>query len=313
MLRLLTSVVVVALLSGCEFAAPGEFASDESATAQALTLGTVSPLEGTPGSSDTLWEINGERVMFRGSWIVPLSLTVGEVVPAITAEIADTAKTCPLCADDTAVVMTLVSTSGGVSTALAQTTSNSSGTVQTLTLATSHVVTSSESLQLRYGTFAVFPDPANRMDMVGAIQVGAVDVETIVVSPSFAQPSPGTTMTYDVEPSLPGVGFSGGLGITVPLALPVGARVNAVRAFVRDNTAGPTRLFAYLLSHSMTGTFSPIVASSITSGSGSSQTLALGPVFDPIQKGNAYDLVVVYNRGNALSYLSGVEIDIVRQ
>lgn len=311
MLRLLMSVVVVSLLSGCEVAGLGDptLATSE----QAHTIGAVSPLTGTPGSSTTTWEVDGDRVMFLGSWVIPMSLPVGDVVPTITAQVADTAKTCPLCSDDTAVVMQLVSTSGGVSTTLAQTTSNSSGTVQTLTLTTSHVVTATESLQLRYFTFSVFPDPAERLAMVGAIQVGALDVETIVVSPSFAQPSPGTTMTYDVEPSIPGVGFSGGLGITVPLTLPVGARVNAIRAFVRDNTAGPTRLFAYLLSHTMTGTFSPIAGSAISSGSGASQTLAMGPVQDPIQKGHAYDLVVVYNRGNALSYLSGVELDIVRQ
>lgn len=122
------------------------------ATAQQdlVTGYTINPATGWADTGST-WTVGPSSVSGLGAWNVELSLPVGSTVPTISASIIDSTSSV--------VAMMLVSyvgssftVLGGSSfTVLGQATSNGTG-AQTLTVATSHVVTSTESLVVRFTT-----------------------------------------------------------------------------------------------------------------------------------------------------------------
>lgn len=304
MLRLLTSVVVVALASACDVAAPGEFATNESVTAQALTLGTISPTSGHAELSTTTWSIDGDTVLYRGEWVVPLALDVGKPVPSISATVRDNAETCPLCEDGTLVQFQLLSVEGGATSLVANAFSSGSGTEQTLQLAASaHVVTATEALKLRFLTMQSFPDPAGRMDMAGRIRVGVKTLSLPLHGPHVT-----TTALIATIPLT-----SSSQTTFIPFSLPVGSIVTGTRATIADNASGPTRLKVgmVVVDGSGTGSASATGFGQASAGTGQVQTVESAPMAKMVQNGRWYAVEVIYSTGSGTASIKAAEVDYI--
>jgi len=249
-----------ALLSGCDTL------SEDPDTGQVIardtsTGFTINPSTGWPDAGST-WSNGASTVTGTGAWNVALSLPVGSSVPPIAANVVDSSTS--------AVAMMLVSYAGSGSsfTVLGQANSTSSG-AQTVSLSSSHVVTSTESLVLRFTT-----PGATTAATVGTIGVGAAPRPAPTVTRII--PVTGATVTPPLiysAATISGVG-SGAQVLTVPLGGDVGATLVAIRARVTDVSGSPVRL-QLAVSGDNAESMRVIGGPVMSSGTGTEQTVTL--------------------------------------
>ncbi len=104
--------------------------------------------------------------------------------------------------------------------------------------------------------------------------------------------------------------FSGsGSQLLLPVLLPSGKSISAVRVYVIDNT-GPTKVTATL--HSMnitTGGDATLNTSAQSAGGGATQTIQFTGLADAISGGLAYSIIVTITTGSGLCQLLGCDVD----
>jgi hypothetical protein len=99
-------------------------------------------------------------------------------------------------------------------------------------------------------------------------------------------------------------------GLGVPISLPVGCRILAVRAVILDNSTGPTTLRCRLRSEVLTVGYSTIASSSASLGNATVQTLTISGLTTVITTGNTYQVAIDNNGvGSATCQIYGVEVD----
>ena len=96
---------------------------------------------------------------------------------------------------------------------------------------------------------------------------------------------------------------------SMPIALPVGARIIAVRVFIQDSGVGPTKLTASLRSLTSAGTATTIASSSESSGGATNQTLTVSPAATSIASSTGYSVGIVTTTGSDATIVWGCEVD----
>lgn len=102
--------------------------------------------------------------------------------------------------------------------------------------------------------------------------------------------------------------FSAGT-YTVPIQLPNGSRIVAVRLRFQDNATGPTKLTVGLQSVVDGGAPTTIATSAVSAGSGANQTLAATGIATVIASGTNYNAVATITTGAANCTLYWFEVD----
>jgi hypothetical protein len=262
----------------------------------------ISPLTGLPDAGTT-WSVAGSTVNMLGGWNVPLSLPVGTMVPAISGTVRDNTGS-----DGNAVAMMLVSYVGSAWTVLAQATSDSSGSAQSLNLTPSHVVTATEVLQIRFTSLA--SPPPTRMSTIGMVQVGRPSIQTLLIPVAPAASGPRRTSMYALVTGLDADPLTGPQNLYAPIAVPVSTVIRGLRARVQDGGSG-TKLEADILSTSDNSqTFALVATSPKSTGAGIEETIALPGLSITTAPATQYYIKVYNAAGIFASFVYRLEIDI---
>lgn len=141
---------------------------------------------------------------------------------------------------------------------------------------------------------------------------GRVEHGTKTLSMHGSVFSAGTTSGTTNYNTSQGLAFTLGAGqqCLAPVILPVGARILAVRTFIRDNSATPTKITASLSSLTNAAVLTTIASSAQSTGANTNQTLTITPAATAIASNTGYAIALTVNNGDTcLVYAAEVDYD----
>jgi hypothetical protein len=97
--------------------------------------------------------------------------------------------------------------------------------------------------------------------------------------------------------------------IYASITLPVGARILAIRAFIKDSLGSPTKIQASLVSLTNAGTSTTIASSSVSAGNQTNQTLTVSPSATTIASSTGYSIRLSITTGADTVTAYGAEVD----
>lgn len=93
------------------------------------------------------------------------------------------------------------------------------------------------------------------------------------------------------------------------ITLPVGARILAIRCFIKDDSSSPTKVQATFISLTSAGTATSIASSAVSAGTSTNQTLTISPAATTIASSTGYSVRLRITTGTDLITVYSAEVD----
>lgn len=123
---------------------------------------------------------------------------------------------------------------------------------------------------------------------------------------AFSAGTTGGVTSYNTSQGL-AFALSSGQALA-PIVLPVGARILAVRVFIKDNVTSPTKITASLSSLTNAAVNTTIASSAQSSGAGANQTLTITPAATTIASSTGYTIALTVNNVDTC-FVYAAEVD----